>query len=135
MLAGQACRPGTVSAAAAKAGSPVAACPRWQASTSFTWCGSRLRTAATVRSLPGGRAGGGWVAGGGVGGGGFGGRRGGGAVQVADVGPGQVAACAVGRGPHDRHPDVTGEGQRPGRLAFAVTGRPVAERPGQLAAS
>jgi len=56
MLAGQACRPVTVSAAAAKAGSPVAACPRWQASTSFTWCGSRLRTAATVRSLPGGRA-------------------------------------------------------------------------------
>jgi len=50
-------RPVTVSAAAAKAGSPVAACPRWQASTSFTWCGSRLRTAATVRSLPGGRAG------------------------------------------------------------------------------
>ncbi len=49
LVAGQACRPVTVSAAAAKAGSPIAACPRWQASTSFTWCGSRLRTAATAR--------------------------------------------------------------------------------------
>ncbi len=54
---GQVCRPVTVSAAAAKAGSPVAACPRRQASTSLTWCGSRLRTAAPVSSLPGGLAG------------------------------------------------------------------------------
>src|SRR5215467_1510686 len=50
-------RPVTVSAAAAKAGSPVAASPRWQASTSLTWCGSRLRTAAAVSSPPGGLAG------------------------------------------------------------------------------
>ena len=54
---GQTCRPVTVSAAAAKAGSPVAACPRRHASTSLTWCGSRLRTAATASSLPGGLAG------------------------------------------------------------------------------
>jgi hypothetical protein len=56
-VAGQACSPVTVSAAAAKAGSPVAACPRRHASTSLTWCGSRLRTAAPVSSLPGGLAG------------------------------------------------------------------------------
>ena len=54
---GQACRPVTVSAAAVKAGSPVAACPRRHASTSLTWCGSRLRTAATASSLPRGPAG------------------------------------------------------------------------------
>ena len=50
-------RPVTVSAAAAKAGSPMAASPRWQASTSLTWCGSRLRTAASASSPPGGLAG------------------------------------------------------------------------------
>jgi hypothetical protein len=32
-------------------------CPRWHASTSLTWCGSRLRAAATASSLPGGLAG------------------------------------------------------------------------------
>jgi hypothetical protein len=35
----------------------VAASPRWQASTSFTWCGSRLRTGASASSPRGGLAG------------------------------------------------------------------------------
>ncbi|HEY1635134.1 MAG TPA: YbhN family protein [Acidimicrobiales bacterium] len=39
-------KPVTVSAAAAKVGSPVTAKPRRQASTSLTWCGSRLSAAA-----------------------------------------------------------------------------------------
>ncbi|HEX4538695.1 MAG TPA: YbhN family protein [Acidimicrobiales bacterium] len=42
--------PVTVSAAAAKVGSPVAAKPRRQASTSLTWCGSRLSAAARASS-------------------------------------------------------------------------------------
>ena len=62
------------------------------------------------------------------------GHRAGDAVQVDDAGPGQIAAGTVGRGPHERHPDVTGRGQRAGRLPFAVAGRPVTQRPGQLTA-
>jgi hypothetical protein len=62
------------------------------------------------------------------------GHRAGDAVQVENVRPGQVAAGAVGRGPYDRHPQVTGEGQRAGRLPGAIARRPVTERPGQLAA-
>ena len=56
-------RPVTVSAAAAKAGSPLAASPRRQASTSLTWCGSRLCTAASASSPPGELAGRGGSAG------------------------------------------------------------------------
>ena len=62
------------------------------------------------------------------------GHRAGDAVQVEDVGPGQVAAGAAGRGPHDRHPEVSGGRQRADRLPFAVAGRPVTQRPGQLTA-
>jgi len=56
------------------------------------------------------------------------------AVQVENVGPGQVVAGAAGRGAHDSHPEVTGIGQRAGRLPRAVARSPVTERPGQLAA-
>src|SRR6266851_1250321 len=62
------------------------------------------------------------------------GHRAGDPVQMENVGPGQVAAGAVGRGPHDRHPEVTGGRHWTGRLPGAVAGRPVTERPGQLAA-
>ena len=62
------------------------------------------------------------------------GHRAGDAVQVDDVGPCQVAAGAVGRGLYDRHPQVTGGGQRAGRLPVAVARRPVTQRPGQLTA-
>ena len=48
------------------------------------------------------------------------GHRAGDAVQVEDVGPGQVATSAVGRGLHDRLSEVTGGGQRAGRLPVAV---------------
>jgi hypothetical protein len=55
-------------------------------------------------------------------------------VQVDNVGPGQVAAGAAGRGPYHRHPEVTGVRQWAGRLPGAVAGRPITECPGQLAA-
>jgi uncharacterized protein (TIRG00374 family) len=46
-------RPVTVSAAAVKVGSPVAANPRRHASTSLTWWGSRLSAAARARASSG----------------------------------------------------------------------------------
>jgi hypothetical protein len=52
------------------------------------------------------------------------GHRAGDAVQVDNVGPGQVAAGAAGRGPHHRHPQIPGGGQRAGRLPVAVASDP-----------
>src|SRR5580658_7295536 len=40
--------PVTISAAAAKTGSPLTCNPRRHASTSLTWCGSRLASATTA---------------------------------------------------------------------------------------
>src|SRR5262252_2461626 len=62
------------------------------------------------------------------------GHRAGDAVQMEDVGPGEVAAGAVGRGPDDGIAGGIGVVLWPGRLPSTIAGRPVAKGPGQLPA-